>query len=224
MATEHKPLLMRSNRLLGAALVELNLVKIEHIEQANEKLLEMVAASVPRQSSVLSILVYDMKVLREDDVLQHIVEHDGAGLVDLRDYDVPDETRKNLDINACWATWSVPFDREEEFYFVATAYYLSPAVKTFWEKQLDGPILWFGCTLEGIGDYLEKLQVERHANAPLSTRTPFSEGSRRPFTGSAVPFAGKGTTPPIEGAPSTNGANGANGHAAPTRAPFVSSS
>src|SRR5687768_1844688 len=109
--TEHKPLLMRCNRVLGASLVELNLVKIQDIEQANEKLLELVAKSQFRQSSLLAILAYDMKVLREDDLLQHVVELDGVGLVDLRDYEVPDESRKNLDMGACWATWSVPFDR-----------------------------------------------------------------------------------------------------------------
>lgn len=200
MAAEHKPLMMRSNRLLGAALVELNLVKIEAIEQANEKLLELVSANLPRASSVLGILVYDLKVLREDDVLQHVVEHDGVGLVDLRDYDVPDESRKNLDLAACWATWSVPFDREEEFYFVATAYYLSPAVRNFWEKHLDGPILWFGCTLEGVGDYLEKLQLERNANAPIGGgRLPYPvspTGSRMPFNGSAVPVVANGATGP----------------------------
>ena len=71
-----------------------------------------------------------------------------------------DESRKNLDPNACWATWSVPFDREEEFWFVATAYYLSPAVRAFWEKELGGPILWFGTTLETIAEYLEKFSAE----------------------------------------------------------------
>jgi len=147
---------MRANRLLGAALVEHNLVKIEDLESANEKLIEIVATDQPRQSTILGILAYDMKVLKEDEVLHHIVEADGVGLVDLRDYEVPDDLRKDLDIGACWATWSVPFDREEEFYFVATAYYLSPAVRTYWEKQLGGPILWYGTTLEAIADYLEK--------------------------------------------------------------------
>lgn len=42
----------------------------------------------------------------------------------------------------------MPFDREEEFYFVATAYYLSPTVRLYWEKLLGGPILWFGTTLD----------------------------------------------------------------------------
>lgn len=156
MSKEHRPLLMRANRVLGAALVEHNLVKIEDLETANEKLIELVAGDQPRQCTILGILAFDMKVLKEDDVLHFVVESEGVGLVDLRDYEVPEDLKKGLDADACWATWSVPFDREEEFYFVASAYYLSPAVRAFWEKQLDGPILWFGTTLEGIADHLEK--------------------------------------------------------------------
>jgi hypothetical protein len=171
MSKEHRPLLMRANRLLGAALVEHNLVKIEDLETANEKLIEIVALDQPRQSTILGLLVYDMKVLKEDDVLHHLVEAEGVGLVDLREYEVPDDSKKNLDAGACWATWSVPFDREEEFHFVATAYYLSPAVRAFWEKQLGGPILWFGTTLEGIADYLEKLSTQP-VTAPAAAATP----------------------------------------------------
>ena len=161
---------MRANRLLGASLVEHNLVKIEDLEAANEKLIEVVATDQPRQSTILGILAYDMKVIKEDEVLHHLVESEGVGLVDLRDYDVPDDSKKGLDLGACWATWSVPFDREEEFHFVASAYYLSPAVRTFWEKQLGGPILWFGATLEGIADYLEKLE-------PTAAAAPAAPGS-----------------------------------------------
>jgi hypothetical protein len=168
MSKEHRPLLMRANRLLGATLVEHNLVKIEDLENANEKLIELVATDQPRQSTILGILAYDMKVLKEDDVLHHIVESEGVGLVDLRDYEVPDDVKKLLDLPACWATWSVPFDREEEFSFVATAYYLSPAVRSYWEKQLAGPILWFGTTLEAIADYLEKHSSDTSPGAPVA--------------------------------------------------------
>src|SRR3954469_24603764 len=166
MSKEHRPLLMRANRLLGATLVERNLVKIEDLENANEKLIELMATDQPRQSTILGILAYDMKVLKEDEVLHHLVETDGVGLVDLRDYAVPDDMKKNLDVGACWATWSVPFDREEEFSFVATAYYLSPAVRNHWEKALGGPILWFGTTLEAIADFLEKYVANQPAPGP----------------------------------------------------------
>src|SRR5438105_2876653 len=166
VSKEQRPLMMRANRLLGATLVERNLVKIEDLENANEKLIELVATDQPRQSTILGILAYDMKVLKEDEVLHHLVETDGIGLVDLRDYDVPEETKKTLDVGACWATWSVPFDREEEFSFVATAYYLSPAVRNHWEKQLGGPVLWFGTTLDAIADFLEKHSAAVAAHPP----------------------------------------------------------
>jgi hypothetical protein len=176
LSKEHRPLLMRANRLLGANLVEHNLVKIEDLELANEKLIDVVATEQLRQSTILGILAYDMKVLKEDDVLHHIVESEGVGLVDLRDYDVPDDAKKNLDVGACWATWSVPFDHEEDFTFIATAYYLSPAVRNHWEKQLTGPVLWFGTTLEGIADYLEKhtaaLAAAAAAAAPNGVPAP----------------------------------------------------
>jgi len=163
MTPEHRSLLMRSNRLLGGALVEHNLVKIDDLEKANERLLEVLAANQPRQATVLGILAFESKVLSEEDILQHVVETAGLGLVDLRSYDPPDDAKKDLDLGACWATWSVPFDREEEFTYIATAYYLSPAVRTYWEKRCDGPIIWFGTTLEILGDYIESM-----AAAPAS--------------------------------------------------------
>ena len=44
MSPSQRSLLMRANRLMGAALVERNLVKIEELEQANERLLQLVEA------------------------------------------------------------------------------------------------------------------------------------------------------------------------------------
>jgi hypothetical protein len=156
-----------------------------------------------------------MKVVREEDVLQHVVDNDGVGLVDLRDYDVPEDIRRLTDVSSCWATWSVPFDREEDFHFIATAYYLSPAVRAHWEKLLDGSVLWFGVTLDAIADYLEKLELERAVPVVGATRTPFARpaggttppfgklpGSDTPFpkpisTGTPFPKSGSGSTPPF---------------------------
>ena len=156
MSQSQRPLLMRANRLMGAALVERNLVKIEELEQANERLLQIVDASPPRQCTVLGVLAYEMKALKEEDVVQYLVEQEGLGVIDLRCYEVAEETVKTLDLGACWATWSVPFDKVDGFHFIASAYWLSPAVRTFWEKQLGGPLLWFSTTLEGIADFIEK--------------------------------------------------------------------
>ncbi len=161
--------MMRANRLLGANLVEMNLIKVEDLDAANDRLLDVVASENTRQSTVLGILSYEMKVLKEDDVIHHLVEDHGLGLVDLRSYEGSDELRKKLDFGACWATWTIPFDQDEGFYFLATAYYLSPPVRAFWEKQLDGPIIWYGATLEMIGDYLEKLEAASSTNSSVSS-------------------------------------------------------
>jgi hypothetical protein len=191
MATaEYRPLMMRANRLLGSALIEHNLVKFEDLEAANERLLEVAASGQVRQSSVLSILVYERKVLKEEDVLHHVVDDHGVGVVDLRGYEVPDDVKKEIDLDACWATWTVPFDREEDFHFVATAYYLSPAVRTHWEKKLGGQIIWQATTMDIIADFLDRIQVERTEGKKTGTRTPFS-GSNPPMP---VPAA-TGSTP-----------------------------
>lgn len=169
--TEHRPLLMRSNRLLGSALVEHNLVKFEDLEVANERVLELAGQGDFRQASVLGILVYERKVLTEEAVLHAVIEEQGLGVVDLRHYEVPEDIRRGLDLGMCWATWTVPYDKEEDFWFVATAYSLSAAVRTHWEKKLGGPIVWHATTMEVIASFLDRLQSEREIAAKNSPAT-----------------------------------------------------
>lgn len=167
---------MRSNRLLGAQLVEQNLIKIENLEAANEKLLDLINSGSRRQRTVLGILAYDLDAVKEEAILLHQRDTDGTGMVDLEHYELNEEIKATLNLEECWATWSIPFDVEEDMTFVATAYYLSPAVRKFWEERYDGRVLWYGTTLEGIADYLEKLQGGADA----------VEGNPPPPTGGAV--------------------------------------
>jgi hypothetical protein len=197
MSPENRSLLMRANRLLGAGLVEHNLVKIEDLEKANERLLEIIASNQPRQATVLGVLAYELKVIREEDVLQHLVEADGLGLVDLRGYEPPDDTKKGLDIDACWATWSVPFDQEEDFTFIASAYYLSPAVRTYWEKRFEGPILWFGTTLEGIAEHLDRLAGPTSSKAPFPTAGAAAAAPAAPISTSNPPIPMPSAVAPV---------------------------
>lgn len=206
MSSETSQLMLRANRLLGAGLVEAGLVTTDDVDRANERLNEIAGNDQSRQNSLLSILAYDLKAVREEDVLQYCVDEDGLGLIDLRGYDVHDDVKKTIDLASCWATWSVPFDHDEDFNFIATAYYLSPAVRSFWEKHVNGPILWFGTTIEMIGDHLEKMATERAAPAPpppplpTGTRSPFgSLGTRGPFArpGTPTPFIKPGTPTPF---------------------------
>lgn len=156
---EIRSLLMRANRLLGASLVEANLVTVDQLESANERLLELISGGTPRQCTLLGVLAYDLKVVSEEDVLQHCVDEHGTGLIDLRTYEGAEEVKAAFNPAVSWATWTVPFDRDEGFTLIATAYYLSPAVRTYWEKQFDGQVIWYGTTLEEIAETIERLSV-----------------------------------------------------------------
>jgi hypothetical protein len=197
--SEYRSLLMRSNRLLGSALIEQNLVKFEDLEAANERLLEIATTGDMRRSSVLSVLVYEKKVLTEEAMLHHVVDEHGLGVIDLRTYDVPENIRRELDLEACWATWSVPFDHEEDFYFVATAYYLSSAVRSFWEKKLGGQIIWQATTMDIIADFIDRTHLEQKAANKNDPRPP-TMGSRAPVpspTSSAALFPMSDTVSPF---------------------------
>ncbi|MFT3831354.1 MAG: hypothetical protein QM691_16790 [Opitutaceae bacterium] len=159
--SDHRPLMMRANRALGSSLVDHNLITIEALDAANERLLELTADEKNEKVSLLHILVYEKQSLTEEQLLAYEVEEMGLGMVDLSNYDQPYDLRKKLDTDACTATWTVPFDVEEGTHFIATAYYLSPAVRSFWERQLETPILWFVTSMENINDFLRKLSLER---------------------------------------------------------------
>ena len=154
--SEHRSLLMKANRQLGLTLADRNLLSASQLQEANERWLEWVAGG-ERGASLLRVITQSLKFLREEDLLRHTLEHEGAGLVDLRDFDVPDEFRRLPDPGVCWATWTVPFDRLDGFTCLASAYVLSPVAKAHWEGTIQGPVLWFGTTLDGLAEHLGRL-------------------------------------------------------------------
>ena len=154
--SEHRSLLMKANRQLGLTLADRNLLSASQLQEANDRWLEWVAGG-ERGASLLRVLTQSLHFLREEDVLRHAMEHERAGLVDLRDFDVPDEFRRLSDAGACWATWTVPFDKLDGITCLASAYVLSPVVKAHWEAQIPGPVLWFGTTLDGLAEHFGRL-------------------------------------------------------------------
>ncbi len=163
-----KPLIMRANRLLGASLVEQGIVSIDDLDEANERLLELMSSkSDSTQVSLLSILVNEKQCLDENGLLEKLVEEHGLGLIDIRNIDYPEELSKPLKVDECWATLTVPFDHVEDTRYLATAYYLSPAVRKYWEDKIRGKVIWYAATVESISDFLETFESEA-ANSALA--------------------------------------------------------
>lgn len=162
--SNHRSLLLRANRVLGASLVEHNLVNIEHLEAGNERLFEVLKTGVSRQSSLLSILVGEMGSADETDLVNYVVREHGLGLIDLADHTLSEECRELIEPGLTWSTWTVPFDKEDGFYFLATSYYLSQAAREYWEERLDGTIIWYATTMDSIAGAVDRLAEEAKAN------------------------------------------------------------
>ena len=169
--SEFRSIIMRANRLLGANLVENNLVRIEDLEKANERLFQILEEGVDQDASLLKILVDELQVLTEENILSFLVDERGIGIIDLEDIEMGDDLRVDIKTDQCWATWTVPFDREEDFHYLATCFYMSDAVRQYWEKELGGSIVWFATTMKSLTQMLEWVENERItlASSPVAT-------------------------------------------------------
>jgi len=182
---QFRPLIMRSNRFLGSVLSDKNLISAEDLDAANAKLLEFIQAGEFKNANLLNILVYDMQVLEESKVIETIVEESKLGLIDLSNYEFPHFHDYHVDPDMCWATFTLPYEKIDDFYFVATAYYLSQPVVKHWEDQLDGQVIWYATTLTSIFNALGKIgtlekKEEEGEAAAAEEKKPAGPASKPP--------------------------------------------
>jgi hypothetical protein len=156
---QYRALILRSNRFLGSSLVNKGLLTNGDLEAANEKFMDAVQSpELLKNASILTTLLYDLKVLEESSLLEHIVEEHSLGLIDLDHIDIRPLPSTEIDMSLCWATSTIPFDKVEHTYMVATCYYLSAPVLKHWEDLLDGKIVWYGASMASMGRGLERLE------------------------------------------------------------------
>ncbi|WOO42868.1 hypothetical protein [Rubellicoccus peritrichatus] len=161
----NRPLVLRSNRFLGAALTDAGLILNEDLEAANEKVLQAVQKEDPRGANLLNILLYDLQKLDEPALIDETLEQHDIGVIDLANYDLSFLTETEVSFSICWSTFTVPFDCVENFTMIATAYYLSKPTIDFWESQFDGPIIWYVSSVASIADALARAETEIEAKS-----------------------------------------------------------
>lgn len=149
-------LILRSNRFLASALLENRLISSEDVEKANEKLLSYFQSGKTRYASVLRILIYDLKSLNESDLVSRLVEQYSVGLVHLGHFNIAQAPLDGIEIDECWATMTVPYDRIGNAVCLATCYYLSKPVIEYWEKKFSN-VLWYTTSVNSLTTALESL-------------------------------------------------------------------
>jgi hypothetical protein len=156
---QHKALILRSNRFLGSYLVNKGLLSSADLDSANEKFMQAIRSpELLKNASILTTLLYDLKMLDEARLLDHIVEEYGIGLIDLNQVQLGSLPSTELDLSLCWASSTIPFDKVEETYMVATCYYLSAPVVKHWEELLNGKVVWYGTSMASMSRGLERLE------------------------------------------------------------------
>lgn len=155
---EHRALILRSNRFLGSALVDRDLVSVNDLELANEKFMEAIQASELKRASILNTLLFDTKSLTEHSLLEHLVEEEGLGLIDLNHVELRTLRPCNVNLSLCWATSTIPFDKIEETYMLATCYGLSDPVIKHWQELFNCPIIWYATSSASMTRALERIE------------------------------------------------------------------
>lgn len=175
MSLENRPLILRSNRFLGSALLEREIISNEVLESANERLLEIIHSGDLRNASLLNVLMLDLKALDERVLIDHTLENEKIGAVDLENYDISNVITKELDVDVCHATYTIPFDEVEGIQMVATAYYLSRPAVAYWEDILGGRVLWYLSSVTSIVNAIERYKSAKLEAAQADTSIPKPE-------------------------------------------------
>jgi len=160
---KYRALILRVNRFLGSSLVDKGLLSLNDLESANERFMATIQAGEMKHASILNSLVYELKVLDENKVINYIVDEHEIGLVDLSFYELQSLKKIDVDPDLCWATSTVPFDLVEGTYLLATCYYLSAPVIKQWEQVLDGKVIWYVTSCVSMTRALERLEEIQHA-------------------------------------------------------------
>lgn len=163
--------MLRGNRFLGTAILDTGLIEPEALDQANPKLLDYIKEEDVKNASLLRILLFELQLLDEAKLLDYTVQQHNLGLVDLHHYKLEQPLLSSFDIDLCWATRTMPFDKVEDVYFLSSCYYLSVPVVKHWEEFLEGKIVWYASPMMVLTEALETWEEKIEADQPEAEAT-----------------------------------------------------
>lgn len=150
----NRPLVLRINRTLGSFLLEKEIITMNHLEDANNLLLENIQKGVLPKCNLLSILIYDLGVLSEEMWDSVVIDAQKVGLIRLENIVLTPEASIKVDPALCWTSLSIPFDKKGDITMVASSMHLVEPVQKAMQETLGGHIIWYYASVK---DVLEKL-------------------------------------------------------------------
>lgn len=153
---KYKTLILKSSRSIGSMLVKLAYISEEQLDEAYQQLIDSLNGDEPTNPCLLSTLIYNTEALDENKLLKT----SQYPMVDLHCFEITHPSKFDLDIELCKATCTFPFDKEEGYIFLASAYTLSEPVIEEWEKLAPGKIIWHATDLRSITYAFEQLEEE----------------------------------------------------------------
>jgi len=100
--------------------------------------------------SILDVLVYEQRALKEEDLIRYTMEHFHVPPVNLAFMDFNEELLKGITREQCVDTRSLPFDKDGGLVFIATSHFLAEQERTYWEGVFGRGIVWHSTTLENL--------------------------------------------------------------------------
>lgn len=155
----NRALVLRGNRFLGSALVDKGLLSTEQLEAANDRFMECLQQEGTDQISLLTILLHEQKSLTEDDLFKFYTDKLKMGLIDPSQLVELPAREMGYDTHLARASLTVPFDRQDGFVSLASAYFLSAPVVKAWESLFQEKLIWYAAPVRGILHYLERVEA-----------------------------------------------------------------
>lgn len=152
---KYRNLILKSNRFLGTVLQSKSIITDVQLNEANKALLGLIKNEEFHHASLLRILINQKPPVSESDVL----EASPFPLTDLYAYEIRDFSDFKVDIDLCWATWTLPFHIENGIYLLASAHGLCDPVIEHWTEYLAGKqMLWYTTSLRSIENTLSAIK------------------------------------------------------------------
>ena len=153
---KYKNLILKASRDLGSKLVKLDYISTDQLNKGYQVLIDNLE-NTSFTGNLLYILIYKLQVINENKLLKASV----YPLIDLKCFEVVNPATFDIDLDLCIATSTVPFDREDDYILLASAYTMSENVIEEWTKTIKCKIIWYTTNTESISYVFDSLEKEK---------------------------------------------------------------